>query len=60
MKSDYIMAAIKEEFGMDLKIVHRYSAEIEPYKQAYIDRNFDVKFLFRDIREMGHSDNNKA
>ena len=32
--------------------VHLFSAEIVPYKQAYIERNFGVPVVFRDIREL--------
>lgn len=30
---------------------HEFSAEIEPVKQAYIERNFQPKILFRDVRD---------
>lgn len=33
---------------------HLFSAEIVPYKQAYIDRNFDGGTIFRDIREFAY------
>lgn len=36
----------------ELNIVHQFSAEIVPSKQAYIERNFHPKKLFRDIREI--------
>ena len=36
-----------------LQVEHVFSCEIEPFKQAYIQRNFDPKRLFRDIRELG-------
>jgi hypothetical protein len=32
---------------------HVFSCEIEPFKQAYIERNFSPPILFRDIRELG-------
>ena len=32
---------------------HVFSCEIEPFKQAYIERNFHPPLLFRDIRELG-------
>ena len=32
---------------------HVFSCEIEPFKQAYIERNFQPKLLFRDIRDIG-------
>ncbi len=33
-----------------------FSCEIEPWKQAYIERNFQPPILFRDIRELGHKE----
>jgi site-specific DNA-cytosine methylase len=39
--------------GVRLEVDHAFSCEIEPFKQAYIDRNFAPKLLFRDIRELG-------
>ena len=35
-------------------IQHVFSCEIEPFKQAYIERNFSPPILFRDIRELGN------
>ena len=35
-------------------VEHVFSCEIEPYKQAYIERNFSPPLLFRDIRELGN------
>lgn len=34
-------------------VEHVFSCEIEPFKQAYIERNFHPPLLFRDIRELG-------
>lgn len=31
---------------------HQFSAEIVPYKQAYIERNFSPPIIFRDIKEL--------
>jgi hypothetical protein len=36
------------------QVEHVFSCEIEPYKQAYIERNFHPPLLFRDIRELGN------
>lgn len=36
------------------QIEHVFSCEIEPFKQAYIERNFHPPVLFRDIRELGN------
>ncbi|KAL3928104.1 MAG: hypothetical protein SGARI_005134 [Bacillariaceae sp.] len=35
---------------------HVFSCEIEPFKQAYIERNFHPNILFRDIRELGQEE----
>ena len=35
------------------QLEHIFSCEIEPFKQAYIERNFHPPLLFRDIRELG-------
>ena len=40
------------DLGLDtIKIQHIFSAEIVPYKQAYIERNFAPPIIFRDITE---------
>jgi site-specific DNA-cytosine methylase/SNF2 family DNA or RNA helicase len=36
----------------DTTIEHVFSAEIVPYKQAYIERNFAPSIIFRDITEL--------
>jgi site-specific DNA-cytosine methylase len=38
-----------------LQVEHVFSCEIEPFKQAYIERNFHPPVLFRDIRELGET-----
>ena len=38
--------------GVEFQIEHMFSAEIEPFKQAYIERNFRPPILFRDIEEL--------
>ncbi|CAE6530732.1 unnamed protein product [Rhizoctonia solani] len=45
------MAAI----GHTFKVEHVFSCEIEPFKQAYIERNFSPPILFRDVCELGAS-----
>jgi hypothetical protein len=46
-----------DDLGIDVEnlfqIEHVFSCEIEPFKQAYIERNFRPPLLFRDIRELG-------
>ncbi|SPO28811.1 uncharacterized protein UTRI_05124_B [Ustilago trichophora] len=45
--------AIHEKHGIRIKIEHVFSCEIEPFKQAYIERNFSPPILFRDVTELG-------
>jgi len=44
------------DFSHELQIEHVFSCEIEPFKQAYIERNFQPPLLFRDIRELGNDE----
>lgn len=48
-----ITHAMKERWGLDFEIDHIFSCEIEPFKQAYIERNFRPRLLFRDVCELG-------
>jgi site-specific DNA-cytosine methylase len=48
-----ISKAIKEQHGLTLGFEHVFSCEIEPFKQAYIERNFSPPILFRDVTELG-------
>ena len=50
---DLICRSIKEKYGVSLEIEHVFSCEIEPFKQAYIERNFRPPILFRDVCELG-------
>lgn len=36
-----------------IQLEHVFSCEIEPFKQSYIEKNFQPPLLFRDIRELG-------
>ncbi|EST09082.1 C-5 cytosine methyltransferase [Kalmanozyma brasiliensis GHG001] len=45
--------AIHQKHGIRIKIQHVFSCEIEPFKQAYIERNFSPPILFRDVTELG-------
>ncbi|KAJ5103153.1 hypothetical protein N7532_003682 [Penicillium argentinense] len=38
--------------GLDFEFIHLFSCEIEPFKQAYIERTFSPPILFRDITEL--------
>jgi hypothetical protein len=50
---DMFSKAIKARSLGHLEIEHVFSCEIEPFKQAYIERNFKPPILFRDIKELG-------
>ena len=50
---EMISKACKQQTGVELPIEHVFSCEIEPYKQAYIQRNMAPPLLFRDVRELG-------
>ena len=50
---DKIGDATEKLYGTRLAVDHVFSCEIEPFKQAYIERNFAPPILFRDIRELG-------
>ena len=49
---DKIADATEKLFGSRMNVEHVFSCEIEPFKQAYIERNFSPPILFRDIREL--------
>ena len=51
--------ALKHLHQPTLNIEHVFSAEIEPFKQAYIERNFKPPILFRDITEFIFKDSKK-
>jgi site-specific DNA-cytosine methylase len=46
-----VQQCLEQQLGTSFEIEHVFSAEIEPYKQAYIQRNFNPPLLFRDITE---------
>lgn len=43
---------LEEQTGVKASLHHVFSAEIEPFKQAYIERNFAPPILFRDVVEL--------
>ena len=45
---------LKTNHSINITVEHKFSAEIEPFKQAYIERNFHPPVLFRDIRQMAN------
>jgi hypothetical protein len=48
-----ISRAMTEKLGTTIEVEHVFSCEIEPFKQAYIERNFQPPLLFRDVCELG-------
>jgi hypothetical protein len=48
-----IFDILKQTHQTELHLEHAFSAEIEPFKQAYIERNFAPPLLFRDVTEFG-------
>ena len=48
-----IFGATNDDETTVFQLEHVFSCEIEPFKQAYIERNFHPPILFRDIRELG-------
>ncbi|CBY02282.1 hypothetical protein LEMA_P010690.1 [Plenodomus lingam JN3] len=46
-----ISKALEEAGNPVPRFQHEFSAEIEPVKQGYIERNFQPKILFRDVRD---------
>lgn len=53
---ELIQMSILEQHGINLDIEHVFSCEIEPFKQAYIERNFHPPILFRDVCELGDNE----
>lgn len=50
---DLVSKACLSRHGVPLPVEHVFSSEVEPFKQAYIERNFAPPRLFRDVRELG-------
>jgi hypothetical protein len=57
---DMISKSLFKQCGVQLEMDHVFSCEIEPFKQAYIERNFAPPTLFRDIRELDGEQASKA
>ncbi|OJJ67326.1 hypothetical protein ASPBRDRAFT_186565 [Aspergillus brasiliensis CBS 101740] len=49
---EMVQKHLRENFDIAFEIRHLFSAEIDPVKQAYIERNFRPPRLFRDVREL--------
>ncbi|KAF9038468.1 hypothetical protein BJ165DRAFT_1352302 [Panaeolus papilionaceus] len=57
---ELIQKSILEQHGINFDIEHVFSCEIEPFKQAYIERNFHPPILFRDVCELGQAEAHTA
>ncbi|KAG7445040.1 uncharacterized protein BT62DRAFT_1007412 [Guyanagaster necrorhizus] len=57
---ELIQKSILEQHGVNFEIEHVFSCEIEPFKQAYIERNFHPPILFRDVCELGNAEAHTA
>lgn len=53
---ELIQKSILDQYGTNFDIEHVFSCEIEPFKQAYIERNFHPPLLFRDVCELGDAE----
>lgn len=51
---EQVSRVLKNEHNVTFPIEHVFSCEIEPFKQAYIERNFHPPILFRDVCELGN------
>ena len=49
---EMVQDALRSLGECELAVEHLFSAEIVPYKQAYIERNFNPPIIFRDITEL--------
>ncbi|KAF7770424.1 hypothetical protein Agabi119p4_6398 [Agaricus bisporus var. burnettii] len=57
---ELIQNSILEQHQLQLEVEHVFSCEIEPFKQAYIERNFHPPILFRDVCELGDDEAHTA
>ncbi|KAH9447633.1 hypothetical protein Pst134EB_021643 [Puccinia striiformis f. sp. tritici] len=51
-----LIAESVKKLDKDFRVQHVFSCEIEPFKQAYIERNFQPPILFRDVCELGEDE----
>ncbi|GES66406.1 C-5 cytosine-specific DNA methylase [Aspergillus terreus] len=49
---EMVQENLRKHFDRNFEFRHLFSAEIVPFKQAYIERNFHPPFIFRDIAEL--------
>ncbi|KAF5387319.1 hypothetical protein D9757_005715 [Collybiopsis confluens] len=57
---EFIQQFVESLYGAKLDVEHVFSCEIEPFKQAYIERNFHPPRLFRDVCELGDDEAHTA
>lgn len=53
---DLVARALRKDHGVTIQFEHVFSCEIVPWKQAYIERNFQPPLLFRDVIELGNDE----
>jgi hypothetical protein len=51
-RSQLKKSGLVSDMAQPLAVTHVFSCEIEPFKQAYIERNFHPPIIFHDIREL--------
>ncbi|OAX82532.1 hypothetical protein ACJ72_03117 [Emergomyces africanus] len=49
---EMVTGSFKRIFGKTFNVHHLFSAEIDPFKQSYIQRNFFPDIIFRDVNEL--------
>ncbi|PKY01331.1 hypothetical protein P168DRAFT_306515 [Aspergillus campestris IBT 28561] len=49
---ELVQQNLRKHFDTTFNFRHLFSAEIVPFKQAYIERNFHPKVMFRDVTEL--------
>ncbi|GAB1218525.1 hypothetical protein ATERTT37_007784 [Aspergillus terreus] len=49
---EMVQENLRTHFERNFEFRHFFSAEIVPFKQAYIERNFHPPFIFRDVAEL--------
>ncbi|OOF92487.1 hypothetical protein ASPCADRAFT_517877 [Aspergillus carbonarius ITEM 5010] len=49
---EMVQKNLRKHFNRNFEFKHLFSAEIVPFKQAYIERNFHPRFIFRDVEEL--------
>ncbi|THV02481.1 hypothetical protein K435DRAFT_749158 [Dendrothele bispora CBS 962.96] len=57
---ELIQQSVLDHYHVRIDVEHVFSCEIEPFKQAYIERNFHPPILFRDVCELGEDEAHTA